>query len=204
MQIANKLNWPERSVSYLCRSYDQLNHGQKYSEIKPVIHIGFLDYTLFVDCPEFYATYKLINVKSGHVYSDKLTLSVIDLTCIHLVTEEDRLYHLDCWTSLFKATTWEEIKMLAQKDSYIHEASDTMFRLSADEEIQKRCRDREEYYLDILNYQHVIAQKEEALSQKDEALSKKDKALSQKDDIIANQANEIMYLKSQLKQYKNG
>ncbi|MBD5476281.1 MAG: Rpn family recombination-promoting nuclease/putative transposase [Lachnospiraceae bacterium] len=156
MQVANKLNCPERSVSYLCRSYDQLNHGQEYSKIKSVIHIGFLDYTLFEDYPEFYATYKLINVKSGHVYSDKLTLSVVDLTCIHLVTEEDRLYHLDYWASLFKAATWEEIKMLSQKDSYIHEASDTMFRLSADEEIQKRCRDREKYYLDIRNYQRVI------------------------------------------------
>ena len=30
MQVVNKLNWPERSVSYLCRSYDQLNHGQEY------------------------------------------------------------------------------------------------------------------------------------------------------------------------------
>ena len=40
MQVANELNWPNRSVLYLCRSFDQLNHGQNYNEVKPVIHIG--------------------------------------------------------------------------------------------------------------------------------------------------------------------
>lgn len=46
MQIANKLNWPNRSISYLCRSFNQLNKGEDYNDIKPVIHIGFLDYTI--------------------------------------------------------------------------------------------------------------------------------------------------------------
>ena len=64
MQVVNKFSWTEHSVGYLCRSYDQLSHGQDYSELKPVIHIGFLDYTLFPEYPEFYATYKLKNVKS--------------------------------------------------------------------------------------------------------------------------------------------
>ena len=47
---------------YLCRSFDQLSHDQTYTDANPVIHIGFPDYTLFEDSPEFYATYKLINV----------------------------------------------------------------------------------------------------------------------------------------------
>ncbi|MCM1387727.1 MAG: Rpn family recombination-promoting nuclease/putative transposase, partial [Bacillus sp. (in: Bacteria)] len=62
MQVTGRLIWSNRSVSYLCRSFDMLNHGQDYTEVKPVIHIGFLDYTLFHDYPEFYATYKLLNV----------------------------------------------------------------------------------------------------------------------------------------------
>ncbi|MDE7222996.1 MAG: Rpn family recombination-promoting nuclease/putative transposase, partial [Acetatifactor sp.] len=66
MQIVNYMNWPERSLSYLCRNFDQLQSGQDYQETKPVIHIGFLDFTLFPECPEFYATYKLMNVKNHH------------------------------------------------------------------------------------------------------------------------------------------
>ena len=105
MQVANELNWPNRSVLYLCRSFDQLNHGQNYNEIKPVIHIGFLDYTLFEEYPEFYATYKLINVNNHHIYSDNMALSVVNLSKIDLATEEDMKYHIDKWAALFKAKT---------------------------------------------------------------------------------------------------
>ena len=160
MQIANKLNWRERSVMYLCRSFDQLNHGQDYSEVKPVVHIGFLNYTLFEDTPEFYTTYKLINVKSNREYTDSLTLHVIDLSHIELASEEDRKYHIHEWAMLFKADTWEEIRMIASKDKYLEEASQTMFRMSADDLVRKRCRDREEYYQDLRNYERAIEEGE--------------------------------------------
>ena len=156
MQIANKLNWRERSVMYLCRSFDHLSHGQNYSEAKSAIHIGFLDYTLFKERPEFYASYKLINVKNRQKYSDSLTLNVVDLSRIDLATEEDKKYHIHEWALLFKSTTWEEIKMLASKDEYLKEASETMFRMSADDLVRKRCRDREEYYQDLRNYERKI------------------------------------------------
>lgn len=156
MQIANKLNWRERSVMYLCRSFDHLSHGQNYSEAKSAIHIGFLDYTLFKERPEFYGSYKLINVKNRQKYSDSLTLNVVDLSRIDLATEEDKKYHIHEWALLFKSTTWEEIKMLASKDEYLQEASETMFRMSADDLVRKRCRDREEYYQDLRNYERKI------------------------------------------------
>lgn len=156
MQVANKLNWQNRSVMYLCRSFDQLNHGQSYLEAKSVIHIGFLDYTLFEDHPEFFATYKLINVKNHQKYSDNLTLHVIDLSHIDMATDEDKKYQIHKWAMLFKATTWEEIKMLASTNEYFQEASDTIFRMSADDLIRKRCRDREEYYQDLRNYERKI------------------------------------------------
>jgi len=41
MQVSNKHNWPDRSLSYTCRSFDQLYRGHKYEEALPVIHIGF-------------------------------------------------------------------------------------------------------------------------------------------------------------------
>ena len=158
MQIANKLNWRTRSVMYLCRSFDQLNHGQDYLDAKPAVHIGFLDYTLFEEQPEFYASYKLINVKNHQKYSDSLTLHVVDLSRIDLATEEDKKYHIHEWALFFKATTWEEIKMLASKDEYLQEASETIFRMSADDLVRKRCRDREEYYQDLRSYERKIEQ----------------------------------------------
>lgn len=88
----------------------------------------------------------LLNVKNHMVYSDKLRLSVVDLTRIDLATEEDRAHHIDYWASLFKATTWEEIKMLAQKDECIREASDTIYHLTQEEKVRMQCEAREDYY----------------------------------------------------------
>lgn len=160
MQITNKLNWQNCSLLYLSRSFDNLNRGEDYLNIKPAIHIGFLDYTLFRDAPEFYAAYKLMNMKNHHIYSDNFVLSVIDLSRIDLATSEDKKYHIDAWTNLFKATTWEEIKGMAPKNEYLQEASKSIFQFNTDEQIRKLCRDRVEYYQDLHNYERTIAQKE--------------------------------------------
>lgn len=50
--------------------------------------------------------------------------------------------------------------MIASKDEYLNEAAQTMFRMSADDLIRKRCRDREEYYQDLRNYERVIEENE--------------------------------------------
>lgn len=189
MQVANKLNWEHRSVMYLCRSFDSLNHGQDYSKAKPAVHIGFLDYTLFDEHPEFYSIYKLLNVKTYQKYSDSITLSVVDLSRIDLATEEDKKYHIDEWAALFKATTWEEIKMLASKNEYLNEAAQTIYQMSAEERIRKRCRDREEYYQDLRNYERAIAER--------------DNTIAERDNIIAEQEEQIQQLRAEVEKLKS-
>lgn len=88
MQVVNQHNWAERSLSYLCRNFDNLEAGKSYEDIKPVIQVGILNFTLFEEHPEFYATYQLLNVKDYTLYSDKLRLSVLDLTRYRLSQEE--------------------------------------------------------------------------------------------------------------------
>lgn len=58
MQVINEHNWPERSLSYLCRTFDNLNFGETYQSVKPAIQIGLLDFTLFPLYSEFYSTYQ--------------------------------------------------------------------------------------------------------------------------------------------------
>lgn len=53
--------------------------------------------------------------------------------------------------------------MLATENEYMQEAANTIFELNADELIRKQCRDREEYYQDLRNYERVIAQKDAAI-----------------------------------------
>ena len=146
MQVINEHNWIERSLSYLCRSFDGLNKGDNYLKARPVVQISLLDFTLFPEHPEFYATYQLLNVKNYIKYSDKLCLHVLDLTRIDLATEEDKHYQIDYWASLFKATTWEELRMLAEKNESIAEATETVYKLSEEEMIRLQCEAREDYY----------------------------------------------------------
>ena len=142
MQVINEQNWTERSLSYLCRNFDQLKSGDSYHNARPIIQIGLLNFTLFPDHPEFYATYELLNVKDYTLYSDKLRLSVLDLTQIGLATQEDRFYQIDYWAALFKAATWEELNMLAQNNEYINEASETVYHLTQEEQIRQQCEAR--------------------------------------------------------------
>lgn len=187
MQVINEHNWVSRSLSYLCRNFDQLMAGEKYQDIRPVIQIGLLNFTLFPEFPEFYATYKFLNVKNHTLYSDKLRLSVLDLTQIKPATEEDKSYQLDYWASLFKATTWEEITMLAQKNEYIGEATDTIYQLTQDEKIRMQCEAREDYYRTQRGWQDMLDEKAAMLNEMDIILNEKNAMLDKKDTIIAEQ-----------------
>lgn len=156
MQVINQFNWVDRSLSYLCRNFDHSRTGAEYEDIHPVVQIGILNFPLFEDRPEFYATYQLLNVKNYALYSDKLRLSVLDLTHINMATEEDKLYQLDYWASLFKATTWEEITMLAEKNEYIAETAATVYRLTQDERVRMECEAREDLYRTQLGIQRRL------------------------------------------------
>lgn len=185
IQVEDEGDWPERSLSYLCRTYDQLAKGQAYIDVKPVFHIGFLDFDLKGFTPEFYATYKLMNVKNHEIYSDKFVLSVVNLNQIDKATEEDRRYGIDHWARLFKATTWEAIKMLAAKNEYIAEASETMLQSYHDACVRTYCEAVEEARLRRRGLEIRLERAEAKLQEKDSELQAKDSALLAKDEEIA-------------------
>ena len=116
----------------------------KALSVKGAVHIGFLDYTLFPEYPEFYATYRLINQRTGQLYSSKFRISVVDLTLINQATKEDIAQHRDLWAAFFKATEWGELMALANKDSNISEAVVTLKKLSDDELFKLRYQARED------------------------------------------------------------
>lgn len=146
MQVVNEHNWQDRSLSYLCRSFDQLYQGENYASAKPAIHVGFLNFQPFPDFPEFHASFKLKNEKNGMVYSDKFHLNVIDLTHIELATDADKESQLDAWAKFFSAKTWEEVIMIAENNPYIAEAAQTLYEAHADEVTEMKCRARRDYY----------------------------------------------------------
>ena len=190
MQVGNEYNWPERSLSYLCRGFDNLQKGQEYEDVLPVIHIGFLDYTPFPEHPELYAKYVMTNVKNNHVYTDKFVLRVVNLNRIDLATEDDKAYNIDYWARLFKAETWEELKMLAGDNEYLQEAAESLYVANADEVVRQQCQARE----DAERRERTILRDKRILA---EELAQVKNELAQKDNELKQLKAEIAKLKSQ-------
>ena len=90
-------------------------------------------FTLFPEAPEFYATYQLQNVKTGQLYSSKFSIHVLELNKIELATEEDKEYGIDRCARLFKAITWEELRMISKDNSTLQQASNELYTINADE-----------------------------------------------------------------------
>ncbi len=205
MQIANYNNWKERSLSYLCRSFDSVYKGDDYINAIPVIQISFLDFDLFPEKPEFYATYMLKNVKNGTIYTDKLQLSVIELNHTELATDEDRLHDIDKWVAFFKTKTWKELKDMAATNQYMEAAADTIFELSSDENIRELCRRRAEFEAherhnasEHARKDALIAEQRKLLAKKSDEIATKDSELAKSRDELAKSYDEIARLKALL------
>lgn len=194
MQVLNEGNWPERSLCYLCRAFDNLNEGNDYSSVKPAIHIGILDFTLFKETPEFYATYRMTNEKTHQIYSDKLRLSVLDLNCINLATEVDKYYKIDHWARLFKSTTWEGLKMLAKSDKYMQEAVTSVYELTQEEKIRQQCEAREDYRRRTAGRERMLKEaleENEKLTAEKQQLSDENLRLSDEKQQLSNEKQQL-------------
>ena len=148
MQVVNRHDWPERSIGYLSRMYNSLQKGDQYINVKPAIHVGILNFSPFEGEPIFYSKNVLMDMNKHRIYSDKFQVNVLELKQIELATEEDKEWNLDFWAKLFKASTWEELRMIAKDNEYFTEASNTLCDLYADFNVRERCRDREDYELE--------------------------------------------------------
>lgn len=187
MQVKRQIDWTERSLSYLCHTFDRLTEGENYDTAKAAIHIVFLDFTPFPDIPEFYASHKLMNVKNHHIYSSKFILNVLDLTQIDLATDEDKAYRIDYWARLFKARTWEELKMIAEKDENLCEASESLYILNADDIARQKCRARQ----DELRWKEKATRKIDTLTRENETLIQEKEALTQELEILKKRLAEM-------------
>ena len=182
MQVVNEQNWKERSLYYLCRSFDHLNKGMNYSEVKPAVQIGILNFSLFEETPEFYANFYMINEKNYQKYSDKFRLAVVDLTQIKLATKEDRAYKIDQWAQFFKSKDWGELVMLAQDNIDIQATMGMVYQLSREKQIRQQCEAREDYYKRERDRQRRDRQADEREKRADERERQADERDKQADE----------------------
>lgn len=149
MQTAKQSYWKERSLTYLCRMYDNLESGQEYDEVIPVIQISILDFDLFENIEELVSKYYLTNdnPKYRNHYVDNFSLYVLNLKQVHneKIIREQGNTELYQWAKLFQAESWEEIRMLAEQNEVIDECACAMKQLTEDEKIRMQCEARKDY-----------------------------------------------------------
>ena len=198
MQVNNRYNWPERSLVYLSRLFDGLNTGEAYKAVKPAFQIGILNFTPFPRYPEFFSTYKMLNIKNYHKYSDKFTIHVLDLTQIHLAAKEDKKYGLDKWARLFNALTWEDFKMISAGNKSMQEAGETLFALNGDDRIRDRCEAREDYRRTWDGVKQEIEELKSSNRKKDAEITELKSSNKNKDSLICSLEEQVATLRQQL------
>ena len=184
MQVLDLKDWPERSLSYLARSYDNVAKGDEYISVKPVYHIGFLNYTIFPEYPEFFAKYRMMNIKNHNVYTTKFNLYVVDLTKIELATQEDVDTGLVYWTQVFKAKTWEELRQMAERNQELQEATEALYVYNQDEIVKEKCRARQDYYNHERGTQKRLEEARHALEESEAELVKSNVVIENQKELL--------------------
>ena len=188
LQVYPDKYWISRSILYLCRVYDNIGSGDNYSLIKPTTLFCITDQTLIPKAAkEFYARYRLTNIKNHHLYTDKFGINMLQLNHTDLATKEDIRNNLVYWANLFKATTWEEFKKLAKDHPDIEEVGNMIFELNYDNQA-KELLEGQRRYREQMNSQYTAGYTD--------AEEKYESELAKKDATIAE-------LQAELEKYKN-
>lgn len=209
MQVVNYHDWSERSLNYLGRLFNNLNKGDDYCATLPAIQIGILDFMPFPENPSFYSKNLMMDTETHHVYRSKFAIHVLDLKQINNASSEDKHWGLDNWARLFKAATWEDVKMIAANNKYLTETANTMHELYSDREMRRQKENREDFISRqkrdqrmLKDQADIIAEKDSALARQADEIALKDSALAEKDSVLARQADEIARLRAQIETLK--
>jgi len=156
MQVRKYDAYPKRTLYYLSRMIaGQLNAGDDYGEIDPVIGIHFLDYEQFPGCEGFHFRFELRDERYPH-------LRLTEDLCIHLFELPKAGKH---WTGLQEESLmseWlhflnhaheegEESMRAHYTNSKIKKAFELLEKMSADEDIRLLAEEREKALRDEIS-----------------------------------------------------
>lgn len=85
MQVENTVAWPERTLTYLCKMFDNLHKGDNYGKVKPSLHVSVVDFTPKGFPESLFLKYYLYHIDNPehpqniHKYSDKFGIYMLQL-----------------------------------------------------------------------------------------------------------------------------
>ena len=147
MQVRRHDDYPKRTLYYLCRMYgEQLDAGEQYATLHPVIGIHFLDYALFPNGPDFQYHFSLRDTRHPHLtLTDDLSLHIFEIPGIECYFQDRQADGMMEWLHFFRHPQPEgENAMTAQyQNPMVNRALERLRSLSADEKTRELAERRE-------------------------------------------------------------
>ena len=192
--------------------------------------MGILDNRIFFrDDPRYtdalYSEYRMLNVKTHTEYTGKFSIRVLSLKNIENASEEDKKdpNGVYWWAKLFASRSWEELKMVAEKNERMKSFVGTVRQLSAEERVAQVCEARRRYLSDVATLKECLEdttkkleeeserakreserakrESERAKCESEKAKHESDRA-KQAEDKVKQAEEEILRLRQQLEQLK--
>ena len=141
MQVIKVRGFRGRSLYYWARVFgSQLNRGDDYTALKPVISILFLDY---VELPgaRLHSVFRLSEIHDGTVLTNALELHVIELPKRGLAQQEDA--DLLAWCQFLGADTDEEVQEACMANPAVEHANELLEELSNEPTIRDQAWHRQ-------------------------------------------------------------
>ena len=145
MQVASTDYYMDRALLYACRAYDNLEQGEEYQQLKPVVHISLLANTPRNGEKKFYSENRLCDTRDGKIYTRNFGIIIVQLKEDENAEKPEIDSGLDKWAQLFLADTWEELQEMIKESEWMAETMYTLRNLTADEKIRLECEARDRY-----------------------------------------------------------
>ena len=195
-----ELGWVPRSLAYLCKTFaDQFSYGGKFVHPMPAIHVGILSFS-FPNVDKFYSHFFMMEKDSHAVYSSLLQINVLSLLHLDKATTADRSSGLYTWARFFRAGTWEELKMLEEKDARIGTAVNTVFRLMCDDKVRMQMEAREDFYRIMDSYKEELVEQRSKIEEQGTKIEEQSTKIEEQGTMIEKQSRDLAAANNQIKE----
>lgn len=127
---------------------------------------------------------------------------MLDLPQINRTTEEDKCFGIDRWAALFRATTWEGLRMITKNNEYMDDGAQVLLTMSSDQTIRDMCYFRERAEIEEKYRNDLIKKQEAELATQSQTINMQANSLLEKDNTIAEKDRIIAELQAQLASQK--
>lgn len=146
MQVRRNTSYSKRSLYYVSRLYaGQLDSGEKYEDLRPVIGIHFLDYEEFPDYSDFHFCFEMRDKRHhGLLLTDDMQIHIFELPKFEKFGDKDLENKINEWLRFLNYAHKEDKNMRASyRNPAIHKAFDMLEIISADEKTRRLAEMRE-------------------------------------------------------------